>query len=430
MLKRFFHSLSVFSFLFFGGVFAIVLPTHAESAMIIIPTSLQLTYHDQTKTIPKATIRQWYTSQTMTRLQTNYREEIEKPTRCPIPETLLCDLIFPRTDQLHLHTRTQSEPDEAAIQNTLEQLVPEISQSAVEPKFTLQDGKVTAFVTGQAGFSLDVDASLAAIRQTLSIITDSSAAPAIPLALKTIEPSSEGINENNLGIVELISEGRTSFVGSPKNRIHNFTLGAKQFNGLLIKPGEEFSFVQHLGEVDGEHGYLPELVIKQNKTEPEFGGGICQVSTTAFRAALNAGLKITARHNHAYPVSYYKPYGMDATVYIPKPDLRFVNNTPSTILIQTAIEGKELVFRFYGTSDGRKITIDGPHIIEHNPDGSMKTLFTQTVVDAQGNTLINDKFNSNYQSPSLFPHPGQDPVFTSKPSDWSQKQWGEYKKSR
>ena len=179
--------------------------------------------------------------------------------------------------------------------------------------------------------------------------------------------------------------------------------------------------------MDGEHGYLPELVIKNNQTTPEFGGGICQVSTTVFRAAIYSGLKITERHNHAYPVSYYKPYGMDATIYIPKPDLKFTNNTPGAIFVQSTIEGNDLIFDFFGSKDGRTVTVDGPHTLAWNPDGSMKTVFTQAVSNADGQNFIRDSFYSNYKSPSLFPHPGQEPVYTSKPSGWSDRQWKEYK---
>ena len=169
------------------------------------------------------------------------------------------------------------------------------------------------------------------------------------------------------------------------------------------------------------------MVIKQNTTEPEFGGGICQISTTAFRAALYSGLKITARRNHAHPVSYYNPQGMDATVYIPTPDLKFINNTPGYILIQTKIEGTILTFDFYGTGDGRKVELIGPKVLEHNPDGSMKTTLVQKVTDANGNVIINDTFNSNYNSPNNYPHPGQ--ILAAKPRNWTDDQWKTYKKA-
>jgi hypothetical protein len=97
--------------------------------------------------------------------------------------------------------------------------------------------------------------------------------------------------------------------------------------------------------------------------------------------------------------------------------------------VQSSIENDtELVFRFYGTKDGRAITIDGPHILQSNPDGSMKTVFSQLVTDATGASIINDSFWSNYKSPSLFPHPGEEPIYTTKPQGWSEKQWSEYKK--
>lgn len=176
----------------------------------------------------------------------------------------------------------------------------------------------------------------------------------------------------------------------------------EQFQSLIIAPGEEFSFVEHLGEVDEVNGYLPELVIRNNKTEPEFGGGVCQVSSTVFRAAIYSGMKITERRNHSYPVQYYLPYGMDATIYIPKPDFKFLNNTGNAVMMQSVIEGTKLTFRFFGTKDGRDVSIDGPYILERNTDGSMKTTFTQVVKSASGQEIIRDEFKSNYSHRAYF----------------------------
>jgi vancomycin resistance protein YoaR len=175
---------------------------------------------------------------------------------------------------------------------------------------------------------------------------------------------------------------------------------------------------------------LPELVIKENKTTPEFGGGICQVSSTLFRAAIYSGLKITERRNHSYPIRYYLPYGMDATIYEPRPDFKFINNTPGPILILSEVVGTELTFRFFGTRDGRSVTVDGPHILERGDDGSMKTIFTQIVKDKNGSEIDRQSFPSNYKSPKLFPHPGEEEtVLTSKPKGWSAKQWRDYQKT-
>jgi vancomycin resistance protein YoaR len=327
---------------------------------------------------------------------------------------------------MHIQKVSTTTIDREKIASYIRDFAGEINSDPVNSTFSFENGIITSFSPSETGVRVDVDKS---VEKVSTILQEKSVGDiSIELILKKLYPNITAENINNLGIKELLAEGRSNFRGSPQNRIKNIYVASQKFNGTLIKPEEDFSFVTALGEVDGEHGYYPELVIKQDKTEPEFGGGICQVSTTAFRAAINSGLKITARRNHAYPVGYYNPQGIDATVYIPKPDLKFINNTPGNILIQTKIVGTELIFQFYGTSDGRKVEIDGPHITEKNPDGSMKTYFIQKVLSADGSTLIDDTFKSAYESPSKFPHPGEE-KFTSKPKDWSKAQWKAYKKA-
>jgi len=207
---------------------------------------------------------------------------------------------------------------------------------------------------------------------------------------------------NDLGINVLLGQGTSNFYGSPKNRVHNIKTGVAKFNGLIINPDEEFSFNALLGGSGPEQGFLPELVIKKNKTVPEYGGGLCQVSTTFFRVAINSGLKITERSAHAFPVQYYNPQGFDATIYEPHPDFRFVNNTPNHILIETKVRGYQLIFNFYGTNDGRNIRIKGPYILESNEDGSMKAVLYQEIYQ-KGELINKQEFYSNYKSPDLYP---------------------------
>jgi len=142
-------------------------------------------------------------------------------------------------------------------------------------------------------------------------------------------------------------------------------------------------------------------VIKSGKLVYEYGGGVCQISTTLFRAAVNAGLKITERYPHAFPVRYYNPQGFDATVYPPHPDLRFINDTPGHILIQENIKGNQLTFELFGTLDGREIKIIGPTILQSNPDGSMKTVLYQEIW-RDGTLERKQGFWSNYKSPNLY----------------------------
>ena len=174
-------------------------------------------------------------------------------------------------------------------------------------------------------------------------------------------------NVNNLGIRELLGEGVSYFRGSAAGRVHNITLASSKLNGLLLGPGETFSFNTALGEVSAATGYQPAYIIKGGRTILGDGGGVCQVSTTFFRAALNAGLPILERQAHAYRVSYYEQEsfaGLDATVYSPKPDLKIQNDTPAHILIQARVFPQEfkLVFQLYGTADGRRATITNPRL--------------------------------------------------------------------
>lgn len=188
----------------------------------------------------------------------------------------------------------------------------------------------------------------------------------IPVPLDTVPAKIEISSDlQEMGITELVSVGYTRFAGSPVNRKHNIGVGIAKFNGLIIAQGEEFSFGKNLGPVDGTTGYKKELVIKPEGTIPEYGGGICQVSSTVYRAALRAGLPITKRSPHSYAVSYYSQidgHGLDATVYPPAVDLKFMNDTPGPILIEAYVNGDDAYFKFFGTKDSREVTLDGPYI--------------------------------------------------------------------
>jgi len=366
----------------------------------------------------------WHIEKNDLVINTRYNSEIENINICKYAKSIVCQLLFSAKDASHIQKLSSFSLDKSAIAKFIDDLSRQTNQAPVDGKLTMDNGKVSVFSLSQKGLELDKEKSVALLYNFV-VQKNPATSLELPFAQKDPEISTDGTS--NLKITELLGEGHSNFHGSPKNRIFNINVATKRFNGVLIKPGEDFSFVKTLGEVDGEHGYLPELVIKNNITEPEFGGGICQVSTTAFRAAIYSGLQITARRNHVYPVSYYNPQGMDATVYIPKPDLTFLNNTPSHILIQTEIIGTELIFRFFGTGDGRKINVIGPTITERNSDGSMKATFTQKVFDANGNSIREDVFNSNYDSPNKYPHPGS--VLTQKPDDWSKKEWKKYLES-
>jgi vancomycin resistance protein YoaR len=188
-------------------------------------------------------------------------------------------------------------------------------------------------------------------------------------------------DSNQLGIKEIVGVGETNFRGSPPNRIKNIKRGVELLNGLLIKPGEEFSLLSKLRPFTEENGYHKELVIKpaEGRTVPEIGGGLCQIATTAFRMALQAGLPITQRVNHFYRVSYYEPpVGVDATIYDPWPDFKFINDTGNYLLLIAYIKDNyRLIFELWGTKDGRKVEMSEPivwNIVKPPPKKIIETL--------------------------------------------------------
>jgi vancomycin resistance protein YoaR len=392
-----------------------------------VPSDLILRINEKSETVPSSEISQWFQVSPTLYFEKDRKAEIENIDFCPIGY-YWCDILLTTRERLMLSSKSQLSIDNGQIKAYLEDLARRVNTDPVEAKFNVEDGKVSVFEIAENGLALNVDESQKLIETNITQNGLPSEKKEIALVYETPEPRIKSTDINSMGINTLIGEGKSNFAGSPKNRIHNITVGAQRFNGVLIKPDEEFSFIKTLGPVDESTGYLPELVIKQDRTEPDFGGGMCQVSTTAFRAAINSGLKITARTPHAYPVSYYNPQGMDATVFIPRPDLKFINNTPGYILIQTKIEGTNLTFQFYGTDDGRSVKIEGPKILERKPDGSMKATFTQVVKNKNNDTIIDDVFNSNYSSPSKYPHPGEE-ILKTKPDNWSKSEWKDYKKS-
>jgi vancomycin resistance protein YoaR len=287
---------------------------------------------------------------------------------------------------------------------SLDQITQSINQPAKSPQLIIENNRATNFDPGQNGQSLD----LYTLRTSLLSNTDKIDLPVI-ISL----PHNTLAQTNTLGINELVAVGESNFSGSPKNRIHNITVGAKKFNGLIIQPNEEFSFNKYLGDVDAEHGFLPELVIKPEGVTPEFGGGLCQVSSTTFRAAMNAGLPITARRNHSFAVQYYAPQGTDATIYPWSADLKFINNLKSVMLIRTRIDGRKLYFEFYGTKDDRQISFDGPTQYDKKSDGSMKAIWTRHVT-LNGQTT-DQVFKSVYLPPALFHHDAVEAPSTPNP---------------
>jgi vancomycin resistance protein YoaR len=230
--------------------------------------------------------------------------------------------------------------------------------------FSFDGERVTAFAQEEYGTEILVNQALSEIYNRIEKAMISKTYEPIYITIndQSIAPVIKLSEANQFGIRELIGSGSSDFSGSIENRIFNIEHASSKMHGLIIRSGDEFSFNKLIGDISAYTGYKQAYVIKDGKTVLGDGGGVCQVSTTLFRAALNSGLKITERFPHAYRVHYYEENsspGMDATVFAPSVDFKFINNTNSAILIQVAIDKSinRLVMNFYGTKDDRKITI-------------------------------------------------------------------------
>lgn len=221
-----------------------------------------------------------------------------------------------------------------------------------------EDGNITFEGVGLYGRELDIESATKMMEYALK-----NRMTYLNLPLFRTDPVITVLSDElkEMGIKDLVSGGETDFTYSPSNRIVNINNGLSKFTGHIVNPGEEFVFGDVLGPVDGTTGYLKELVIKGAKTVPEFGGGLCQVSTTAYRAILAAGYPVTVRRNHSYAVSYYKPLGLDATVYPPTVELKFLNDTPHHMVMQSFTIGSKAYYNFYGTKTNRTVQMIGPY---------------------------------------------------------------------
>ncbi len=229
-------------------------------------------------------------------------------------------------------------------------------------------GTLTPIVTSQNGRSLNITETVRLVNA--QVVTDRRQV-LLPVIITRPQVATE--DAESLGIKELISEATTYFRGSSRGRMHNIQVAASRFHGLVIPPGETFSFNEHLGEVSAATGYEESIIIWGNRSAVGIGGGVCQVSTTAFRAAFWGGYPITERWAHGYRVGWYEPpVGMDATVYSPQVDFKFVNDTPYHLLIETEtnLEAGTVTFRFYSTGTGRAVEMEGPfeaNVVPHGP---------------------------------------------------------------
>lgn len=274
----------------------------------------------------------------------------------PIKKEDLISLLEVRKNESDVRFIPNSDLAKKLITNIAE----EVNTTPRGLNLEIKDKKVVNFTSSVEGVQVDIDKSA---KNLIDNILDNQKGS--DLVVNITKPPS---TTNEYGIEELLAEGSSKFKGSIANRVHNVGLASSRVEGALVPPGEVFSFNGTVGKIDQSTGYKTAYVISKGRTILGDGGGVCQVSTTLFRAALNAGLPIVSRTAHAYRVGYYEQNagpGLDATVYSPTVDFKFKNDTKSYIYIAREFDPKAmtLVFKFYGKKDNREVEISKPEMV-------------------------------------------------------------------
>lgn len=256
--------------------------------------------------------------------------------------------------------------DPAALTAILEPLAPDLERSPQNARFIFNDDTRELDLLQEAviGRQLNLPDTIQAINQGLL-----AGQHEIPLVFDLEQPEVRSdATAAELGISEAVSVVSTYFGGSSPDRVQNIRTASAAFHGLLIAPGETVSMAEVLGDISLDNGYAEALIIYGDRTIKGVGGGVCQVSTTFFRAAFFGGYEIVERNPHAYRVGYYEQGpgspgpGLDATVFVPLVDFKFTNDTPYWLLSETYIYGTQLLWKFYSTSDGRQVQVSPPQI--------------------------------------------------------------------
>lgn len=331
--------------------------------------------------------------------------------------------------------RLEVSIDQAQVMAKLQALGDSTEVKGTYPRVNWNNGRLEIFQEGKPGRRIDEEQALAAV---LDALTKPAEQRVVTVNFREIPPPVTAANLDQLGITTLIGIGRSDFTGSAPYRVTNIQAGMRLLHGILIAPGEEFSFNRTIGRIDSSNGFVEGYAIIQNRTQLEWGGGICQDSTTVFRAAFWAGLPITERWGHSFYISWYDRYGfgpygdgpgMDATIFTGGPDLKFLNDTGGWILMQTLVDTKRHLaeVRLYGPDTGRKVLLEGPVITNRTPAptepvyvavpdrpigaprqsdkarGGMDILFTRIVLGPDGKEIERREFVTRFKPwPDIF----------------------------
>ncbi|MGB9792019.1 MAG: VanW family protein [Thermacetogeniaceae bacterium] len=243
--------------------------------------------------------------------------------------------------------------DRQKAEEVLSRLVKETISPPVDAALLIAENDRVIIKQGKPGQAVDYQAVIDALSRMESPYSSK-----IRLKLRRVEPKVRTEDVLAMKINGLLSSYTTYFDVSNVNRTYNINVAADAIDNIVIKPGEVFSFNRIVGPRSKEAGYKEALVIVEDQFTPGIGGGVCQVSSTLYNAALLAGLEVLERHNHSLPVAYV-PLGRDATVAYGGYDLKFRNNTRGCICIRARVSGGALTVKIFGdVAEKKNITIE------------------------------------------------------------------------
>ncbi len=258
--------------------------------------------------------------------------------------------------------------DEAKLGILLESWANQVAIPARDARlhFDTVTNQVVVLQESLPGRRMDVAATVATVREAAT-----SGQNIANLVVVPVMPEVDSTRIAEMGIRELVMSSTTYFAGSTKDRIHNIEVAAEQFEGVVIPPEGVFSFNQLVGDVSAANDFEDSLIIWGDRTAVGIGGGVCQVSTTIFRAAYEAGMPIVERYNHGYVVDWYGDPGFDATIYTPTVDFKFRNDTGAHLLVEPVVDIAQgtMTFNLYGTKPDRQVTIHEPVITDYTEPG-------------------------------------------------------------
>ncbi len=262
--------------------------------------------------------------------------------------------------------QVKPEVDTDVLVSIVEDWAKQVYRPPLDARFDFDPkrGQLIELSPSANGYELDVEATVAAIEN--AILTGEKQ---VELPVRLVKPDVASEDAPSFGIKELVARGTTKFAGSSKARVKNIEVAASKFVGVVIPPGGVFSFNKYVGDVTAANGFEDSLIIAGDRTAVGVGGGVCQVSTTVFRASFFGGFPTVERWAHGYVVSWYGKPGIDATVYTPKVDFKFKNTTDAYLLIKPIVDTKKgiLIFEFYGTKPGWKVEVGEPQYSNRQP---------------------------------------------------------------